>query len=55
MPSFQSLLNDTASSVELALSEMLEKQGDNLMSNPYKACCLGRWEAFKSFFSYPFL
>ena len=41
MPSFQSLLNDTASSVELALSEMLEKQGDNLMSNPIRHAVLG--------------
>ena len=49
MPSFQSLLNDTASSVELALSEMLEKQGDNLMSNPIRHAVLDGGEAFKSF------
>ena len=49
MPSFQSLLNDTASSVELALSEMLEKQGDNLMSNPIRHAVLGGGKRLRAF------
>ena len=49
MPSFQSLLNDTASSVELALSEMLEKQGDNLMSDPIRHAVLGGGKRLRAF------
>ena len=49
MPSFQSLLNDTASSVELALSEMLDKQGDNLMSNPIRHVVLGGGKRLRAF------
>ncbi|MDA8741543.1 polyprenyl synthetase family protein [Amylibacter sp.] len=49
MPSFQSLLNDTASSVELALSEMLEKQGNNLMSDPIRHAVLGGGKRLRAF------
>jgi len=49
MPSFKSLLNDTASSVELALSEMLEKQGDNLMSDPVRHAVLGGGKRLRAF------
>ena len=49
MPSFQSLLNDTASSVELALNEMLEKQGDNLMSDPIRHAVLGGGKRLRAF------
>ena len=49
MPSFQSLLNDTASSVEFALSEMLEKQGDNLMSDPIRHAVLGGGKRLRAF------
>ena len=49
MPSFKSLLNDTASSVELALSEMLEKQGDNLMSDPIRHAVLGGGKRLRAF------
>ena len=49
MPSFKSLLNDTASSVELALSEMLEKQGDNLMSDPIRYAVLGGGKRLRAF------
>ena len=49
MPSFQSLLNDTASSVELALNEMLEKQGDNLMFNPIRHAVLGGGKRLRAF------
>jgi len=49
MPSFQSLLNDTASSVELALREMLEKQGNNLMSDPIKHAVLGGGKRLRAF------
>jgi farnesyl diphosphate synthase len=49
MPSFQSLLNDTASSVELALNEMLEKQGNNLMSDPIKHAVLGGGKRLRAF------
>ena len=49
MQSFQSLLNDTASSVELALNEMLEKQGDNLMSDPIRHAVLGGGKRLRAF------
>jgi farnesyl diphosphate synthase len=49
MPSFQSLLNDTASSIERALSEMLVKQGDNLMSNPIRHAVLGGGKRLRAF------
>ncbi|MDC0604851.1 polyprenyl synthetase family protein [Amylibacter sp.] len=49
MPSFQSLLNDTASSVELALSEMLKKQGNNLMSDPIRHAVLGGGKRLRAF------
>ena len=49
MPSFQSLLNDTASSVELALSEMLEKQGNNLMSDPIGHAVLSGGKRLRAF------
>ena len=49
MPSFKSLLNDTASSVELALSEMLEKQGDNLMTDPVRHAVLGGGKRLRAF------
>jgi farnesyl diphosphate synthase len=49
MPSFQSLFNDTASSVELALNEMLEKQGDNLMSDPIRHAVLGGGKRLRAF------
>ena len=49
MPSFQSLLNDTASTVELALSEMLEKQGNNLMSDPIGHAVLGGGKRLRAF------
>jgi len=49
MPSFQSLLYDTATSVELALNEMLEKQGDNLMSDPIRHAVLGGGKRLRAF------
>ena len=49
MPSFQSLLNDTASTVELALNEMLEKQGNNLMSDPIRHAVLDGGKRLRAF------
>lgn len=55
MLNFNVQLNDTASIVEIALKEMLQKQGNDLMSAPIRHAVLNGGKRLRAFFSYSFL